>query len=202
MLQNRGFGSPGGCYGQELTGNPGGSWSGRLGSHGGHLEVSDYDRPLAVMQPAKDQQRRRSVDQRRHASGVFVSEDDHVAHTAAFPKMIHVMAESPSSRSLRNVSTACGMVSKQERTAPVQARIVTITDVTSFAPRATCQRLLRLPTMTYIAALSRGGVAPRRGTAARRAAGVGGSGLPHTASRPPWSPNMNSWSRFGTCARP
>ena len=59
---------------------------------------------------------------------------DHVAHTTAFPRMIqYVVAESPSSRSLRNVRTACGMVSRQESKAPVQARIVTITGVTSFA---------------------------------------------------------------------
>jgi hypothetical protein len=40
---------------------------------------------------------------------------DHVAHTAAFPKMIqYVVAESPSIRSLRrNVRTACGIVSRQ-----------------------------------------------------------------------------------------
>jgi hypothetical protein len=56
-----------------------------------------------------------------------------MAHTAAFPKMIqYVVAESPSSRSLRKVRTACGIVSKQDKKAPVQARIVTITDVTSF----------------------------------------------------------------------
>ena len=57
---------------------------------------------------------------------------DHAAHTAAFPKIIqYVVAESPSSWSLRKVRTACGIVSKQERKAPVQASIVTITGATS-----------------------------------------------------------------------
>ena len=45
----------------------------------------------------------------------------------------YVAADSRSSSSLRNVRTACGIVSKQERKAPVRARIVTITGVTSFA---------------------------------------------------------------------
>jgi hypothetical protein len=80
------------------------------------------------MDAPRDQQRCWTVDKRRHACGVLADQDDHPAHAAAFPKINqYVVAESPSSWSLRNVRMACGIVSKQDRKAPVQARIVTIT---------------------------------------------------------------------------
>jgi len=41
----------------------------------GHPAVSETRvRPLAAMQPAKDQQRRRTIDKRWHTCGVFTSE--------------------------------------------------------------------------------------------------------------------------------
>lgn len=72
-----------------------------------------------------------------------------MAQTAVFPKLIqYVVAESSSSRSLRNVRTACGIVIKQDRRAPVQARIVMITGVTSFARMGCLSAAAALPTMT------------------------------------------------------
>ena len=121
--------SPGGCYGQALTVNPGGGRSGRPGSHGGTRRS---------VTRARGRWPRCSRRRINNAAGPLTSagtpaaysppNTDHIAQTAAFPKMIqYVVAEIPSSRSLPNVRTACGMVSRQERKAPVQARISTIT---------------------------------------------------------------------------
>jgi hypothetical protein len=86
---------------------------------------------MAAMQAVKDQQRRRTVEKRRQPCGVFVSEGRPDGKTVALAKMIqYVVADSPSSRSQRRVRTAWGMVSRQERKAPVQARIVMITGLT------------------------------------------------------------------------
>ena len=46
------------------------------------------ERQLAAMQPVKDQQRRRTVDKRRHPAAYSPARVDHMAHTAALARMI------------------------------------------------------------------------------------------------------------------
>ena len=56
---------------------------------------------------------------------------------SALPSVIqYVVAEIPSSRSLRSVRTACGRVRRLDRRAPDQARMAMIIGVTSFGSRS------------------------------------------------------------------
>jgi len=80
------------------------------------------------MQPAKNQQRRWSVDERGHACGVFAAEyGPHRPDRGVSENDPGCRGRDPVEPVTAQCPLACGMVSRQERKAPVQARISTIT---------------------------------------------------------------------------